>query len=64
MYSTVEIAAYLAKHGCFCGGDGKYTDYNCGASYPVTCPHCAGFGKKRCTCATPELTCPKNTKVT
>lgn len=42
---------------CFCGGDGKYTDYNCGASFLITCPHCKGTGKKLCDCFMVSLAC-------
>ncbi len=52
-----QIEQYVKRHGCFCGGDGVYTDYNCGASYEVTCPHCRGTGKKSCTCSIVTLTC-------
>lgn len=44
---------------CFCGGDGKYTDYNCNAEFLVTCPHCNGTGHKLCTCTKVSLRCPK-----
>lgn len=42
---------------CFCGGDGKYVDYNCGESFYVECPHCLGSGKKKCDCGKPDLVC-------
>jgi hypothetical protein len=57
-FTKKEIDEYIRKHGCFCGGDGKYTDYNCGASYLVTCPHCVGSGVRRCECEQPTLRCP------
>jgi len=41
---------------CFCGGDGKYTDYN-GAAYPAECPHCQGSGTKKCGCKDITLLC-------
>lgn len=53
-----EAARYAAKRGCYCGGGGKYTDYNCGASFLVTCPHCCGTGTKRCACTKVTLSCP------
>jgi len=42
---------------CFCGGSGKFTDYNCGASFEVMCPHCQGTGVKKCTCSEAKLRC-------
>lgn len=44
---------------CFCGGDGSYTDYNCGQAFKVTCPHCDGTGNKalHCRCVKTRLTC-------
>jgi hypothetical protein len=50
-------ARYVTENGCYCGGAGKYTDYNCGASFLVTCPHCRGTGKKQCRCTKGTLTC-------
>jgi hypothetical protein len=45
---------------CFCGGDGKYVDYNCGESFYVGCPHCLGTGQKKCDCANvSSLVCKK-----
>lgn len=55
--SAEEIAAFVAQHGCFCGGSGRYTDYNCGAPFEVTCPHCRGSGTKKCDCSRPEIAC-------
>ena len=57
---TDHIRDYLQKYGCFCGGKGQYTDYNCGVGFLVTCPHCQGSGKRRerCKCQIPELRCP------
>lgn len=45
------------KPTCFCGGDGKYTDYNCGAEFLVSCPHCRGTGTKKCECTKPDTVC-------
>jgi hypothetical protein len=56
-FTKAEIVAYLRKHGCFCGGHGVYTDYNCGASFEVRCPHCKGTGTKKCKCLQPVLRC-------
>lgn len=42
---------------CFCGGDGKYVDYNCGASFFVECPHCQGSGTKKCACKKADPVC-------
>jgi hypothetical protein len=63
-YVAKEIAEFLSKYGCFCGGSGKYTDYNCGGSYELTCPHCRGKGIRReaCACEQPELKCPERFK--
>lgn len=58
MMTDDEIRQYVARHGCFCGGHGKYDDYNCGVSFEVTCPHCRGTGRKVCACVRPELSCP------
>jgi hypothetical protein len=58
VYTDAEVAAYVKQHGCVCGGDGKYTDYNCGAAYELTCPHCRGTGKKKCACKQPTRECP------
>lgn len=44
---------------CFCNGHGKYTDYNCGQSFSVTCPHCQGSGTKKCSCETAGTSCEK-----
>lgn len=46
-----------AKPACFCGGAGKYADYNCGESFYVNCPHCQGTGTKRCDCTEVDLVC-------
>ncbi len=56
-YTEQEIEEHLKRYGCFCGGHGTYTDYNCGASYEVTCPHCMGSGRKACGCRYPMLHC-------
>lgn len=45
------------KPTCFCGGDGKYLDYNCGESFYVECPHCQGTGTKKCDCKEVNLVC-------
>ena len=58
-YTKEECAEYAAKYGCYCGGDGVYTDYNCGASYELTCPHCRGTGKKDCPCEVVSLKCDR-----
>lgn len=42
---------------CFCGGEGTYTDYNCGTSFEITCPHCRGSGIKCCACFEVSLKC-------
>ena len=42
---------------CFCGGDGKYVDYNCGESFYVECPHCRGTGTKKCSCEKADVVC-------
>lgn len=42
---------------CFCGGHGVYDDYNCGAAFEVTCPHCSGTGIKNCDCLKPSTKC-------
>jgi len=42
---------------CFCGGDGKYVDYNCGESFYVSCPHCRGTGEKKCDCDKADTVC-------
>lgn len=57
--SREEVVVYLARHGCFCGGEGKFTDRNCGESYEATCPHCCGSGVRRCECTQPTLRCPE-----
>lgn len=55
--TEAEAAAFVAKRGCYCGGYGDYTDYNCGESYRVRCPHCRGTGKKICQCTISSLRC-------
>jgi hypothetical protein len=42
---------------CFCGGDGKYIDYNCGESFYVECPHCQGTGVQKCECEKVDVVC-------
>lgn len=42
---------------CFCGGDGKYTDWNCGGSFLRECPHCNGTGTKQCACTEVRVKC-------
>ena len=49
----------MTKPTCFCGGDGKYVDYNCGESFYVQCPHCLGTGQKKCNCTDVSLVCKK-----
>jgi hypothetical protein len=46
-----------AKPTCFCGGDGKYVDHNCGETFYVECPHCLGSGIKKCDCKDVSLVC-------
>lgn len=45
------------KPTCFCGGDGKYVDHNCGETFYVECPHCQGSGEKKCSCTEVTLVC-------
>ena len=49
----------LEKYGCFCGGHGWYTNYNCGEALDVRCPHCRGSGKRQptCKCEAASLLC-------
>jgi hypothetical protein len=47
------------KPPCFCGGDGKYVDHNCGANFFVQCPHCLGTGQKKCDCGEVSAVCKK-----
>lgn len=42
---------------CFCGGDAKYWDYNCGEGFYRECPHCEGTGVKRCACVAASVWC-------
>lgn len=58
-YTEKQIEEHLEKYGCFCGGYGTYTDYNCGAEFEIMCPHCSGDGKKKCGCKQPSLKCQR-----
>jgi hypothetical protein len=49
----------MTKPTCFCGGSGKYVDYNCGESFYVECPHCCSTGEKKCDCEKADLVCKK-----
>jgi hypothetical protein len=54
-----EAAKFVAENGCYCGGEGTYTSYNCGEAIELTCPHCLGTGKKSCKCTNAGLDCPR-----
>lgn len=48
----LKIKQFIDANGCFCGGSGSYTDYNCGAEFLAICPHYKGTGKISCACET------------